>query len=74
MVEHSITALLVLSKKSIKSYWTFKECGLHRKKSTPFASKAATPIYKQPATTVVSSKATTGGESNDWKAGDKSET
>lgn len=41
------------------------------KKSTPFASKAATPIYKQPATTVVSSKATTGGESNDWKAGDK---
>ncbi|MFS0985640.1 DNA helicase PcrA [Enterococcus durans] len=41
------------------------------KESTPFASKAATPIYKQPATTVVSSKATTGGESNDWKAGDK---
>lgn len=41
------------------------------KKSTSFSSKSTTPIYKQPATPVVSSKATTGGESNDWKAGDK---
>ena len=41
------------------------------KKSTFFASKEITPNYKQPATTVVSSKTMTGGESKDWKAGDK---
>jgi DNA helicase-2/ATP-dependent DNA helicase PcrA len=41
------------------------------KQTSPFTAKTANQTYKQPATTRVSTKAATGGESNNWKAGDK---
>ncbi|MGX7172521.1 DNA helicase PcrA [Enterococcus ratti] len=41
------------------------------KQTNPFVTKTAKSTYKQPTTTIVSSKTATGGESNNWKAGDK---